>query len=216
MTEQNFEQMRRAMVASQLRTTGVDDPRVLAAMGAVPRERFVPPDRAAIAYADAVLPLAAGRALNSPMALGKLLTEAAPRPQDRALVVGAATGYAAAVLARLVASVVAVEEEPALAAMAKGLLAADKIKLVAGPLAKGHKSGAPYDLILIDGAVEQIPQALIDQLADGGRLAAGLIERGVQRLALGRRAGDGFGMIAFADAASAPLPGFARPPGFSF
>ncbi|HJQ17384.1 MAG TPA: protein-L-isoaspartate O-methyltransferase [Allosphingosinicella sp.] len=216
MTEQNFEQMRRAMVASQLRTTGVDDPRVLAAMGAVPRERFVPPDRAAIAYADAVLPLAAGRALNSPMALGKLLTEAAPRPQDRALVVGAATGYAAAVLARLVASVVAVEEEPALAAMAKGLLAADKVKLVAGPLAKGHKSGAPYDLILIDGAVEQIPQALIDQLADGGRLAAGLIERGVQRLALGRRAGDGFGMIAFADAASAPLPGFARPPGFSF
>ena len=216
MTEQNFEQMRRAMVARQLRTTGVDDPRVLAAMGAVPRERFVPPDRAAIAYADAVLPLAAGRALNSPMALGKLLTEAAPRPQDRALVVGAATGYAAAVLARLVASVVAVEEEPALAAMAKGLLAADKVKLVAGPLAKGHKSGAPYDLILIDGAVEQIPQALIDQLADGGRLAAGLIERGVQRLALGRRAGDGFGMIAFADAASAPLPGFARPPGFSF
>ena len=216
MTEQNFEQMRRAMVASQLRTTGVDDPRVLAAMGAVPRERFVPPDRAAIAYADAVLPLAAGRALNSPMALGKLLTEAAPRPQDRALVVGAATGYAAAVLARLVASVVAVEEEPALAAMAKGLLAADKVKLVAGPLAKGHKSGAPYDLILIDGAVEQIPQALIDQLADDGRLAAGLIERGVQRLALGRRAGDGFGMIAFADAASAPLPGFARPPGFSF
>ena len=216
MTEQNFEQMRRAMVASQLRTTGVDDPRVLAAMGAVPRERFVPADRAVIAYADAVLPLAAGRGLNSPMALGKLLTEAAPRPEDRALVVGAATGYAAAVLARLVASVVAVEEEPALAAMAKGLLAGDKVKLVAGPLAKGHKAGAPYDLILIDGAVEQIPQALIDQLADGGRLAAGLIERGVQRLALGQRAGDGFGMVAFADAASAVLPGFAKPQGFSF
>src|SRR5688500_346544 len=110
MTEHNFEQMRRAMVASQLRTTGINDPRVVAAMGEVPRERFVPAGRAALAYADALIPLGGGRELNTPMSLGRLLTEAAPEPDDRALVIGAATGYAAAVLARLVASVVAVEE----------------------------------------------------------------------------------------------------------
>ncbi len=104
MTEQNFEPMRRAMVASQLRTTGVNDPRVIAAMGEVARERFVPAERAALAYADATVPLANGRALNPPMALGRLLTEAQLQGDERALVIGAATGYAAAVLARLVGS----------------------------------------------------------------------------------------------------------------
>ena len=89
MTEQNFEQMRRAMIASQLRTTGVNDPAVLAAMGAVPRERFVPSDKAAVAYAETMISLGGGRALNSPMALGRLLDEAAPRDGERALVVGA-------------------------------------------------------------------------------------------------------------------------------
>src|SRR3954467_3671784 len=111
MTEQNFEQMRRAMIASQLRTTGVNDPAVLAAMGAVAREHFVPGERVSLAYADALVPLKPGRDLNSPMAIGRLLTEAAPRPGEHALVVGAATGYSAAVLARLTGSVVAVEED---------------------------------------------------------------------------------------------------------
>src|SRR3546814_6910008 len=95
MTEHNFEHMRRAMVASQLRTTGVNDPRVVAAMGAVPRERFVPDDRITVAYADALVPLGNGRQLNTPMSLGRLLTEARPREDDQALVIGAATGYAA-------------------------------------------------------------------------------------------------------------------------
>ena len=216
MTEQNFEQMRRAMVASQLRTTGIDDPRVIAAMGAVPRERFVPPQRVAMAYADALVPLGNGRDLNTPMSLGRMLTEARPRGEDRALVLGAATGYAAAVLARLVASVVAVEQDPALASAAMSALKGTNVKLIEGPPAKGYARGAPYDLILIDGAVEQVPQALIDQLADGGRLATGLIEDGVQRLCLGRKAGDGFGLIAFADAASAMIPGFEKPRAFNF
>ncbi|HEX8241586.1 MAG TPA: protein-L-isoaspartate O-methyltransferase [Allosphingosinicella sp.] len=216
MTEHAFEHMRRAMVASQLRTTGTNDPRVLAAMGEVPRERFVPADRAPLAYADAVVPLKPGRDFNSPMALGRLLTEASPRPGERVLVVAAATGYAAAVLARLAGPVVAVEEDPELAAQARSNLAGTGVRLVEGPSGRGFPDAAPYDLILIDGAVEFVPDALVGQLADGGRLASGLLENGVTRLAIGRRAGEGFGMAAFADAAAAILPGFAKPRAFKF
>src|SRR5437764_954969 len=123
MSEHAFDHMRRAMIASQLRTTGTNDPAVLAAMGEVARERFVPPNRVAMAYADALVPLTHGRQLNSPMALGRLLTEVAPEKAAKALVVGAATGYAAAVVAKLVASVVAIEDDPELAAMARAALA---------------------------------------------------------------------------------------------
>ena len=216
MTEHNFEQMRRAMVASQLRTTGVNDPRVVAAMGAVPRERFVPADRAVVAYADALVPLGNGRQLNTPMSLGRLLTEAQPRPEDRALVIGAATGYSAAVLSRMVASVVAVEEDPALMSMAKAALKGGDVKLVEGPLDRGYKRGAPYDLILVDGAVEFIPDTLIEQLAETGRMVAAILDQGVARISVGRRGGNGFGMIAVSDAASAILPGFEQPRGFTF
>lgn len=216
MTEQNFEQMRRAMVASQLRTTGTNDPRVLAAMGEVPRERFVPAERVSLAYADALVPLKPGRDFNSPMALGRLLTEAAPRAGERALAVGVATGYAAAVLSRLVGPCTAVEEDEALAAAARDNLAGFEVKLVEGALVEGCRADGPYDLILIDGAVEHVPDALIAQLAEGGRLATGLDENGVTRLAIGRRAGEGFGMTAFADAAAAILPGFAKPRAFKF
>jgi protein-L-isoaspartate(D-aspartate) O-methyltransferase len=208
----SFETMRRAMVASQLRTTAVSDPRVIAAMGDVPRERFVPADKAAIAYADITVPLSGGRSLNTPMSLGRMLTELHPQPQDRALVVGAATGYAAAVLARLAGSVTALEEDGSLPMPA----AAPGVRFVSGPLNKGWAEGAPYDLILIDGAVETIPQAIIDQLVEGGRLGAAIIQDGVSRLSIGRRAGTGFGFTAVADVDSAPLPGFAPPPAFSF
>jgi protein-L-isoaspartate(D-aspartate) O-methyltransferase len=216
MTEHVFDQMRRAMVASQLRTTGVNDPRVVAAMGAVRRERFVPPDWTALAYADALVPLGNGRDLNTPMSLGRMLAEAAPRLDDRALVIGAATGYAAAVLARLVASVIAVEEDPALVAIAQGALGGTRVKLVEGPLGRGYKPGAPYDLILIDGAVEIVPDALVGQLAESGRLVAAMLDEGVARISIGRRGGSGFGMVAVSDAASAILPGFAKPRGFTF
>jgi protein-L-isoaspartate(D-aspartate) O-methyltransferase len=216
MTEHNFDQMRRAMIASQLRTTGTNDPRVLAAMGEVPRERFVPEQRVSVSYADALVPLKPGRQLNSPMALGRLLTEASPREEDRVLVVGAATGYAAAVMARLSGSVVALEEDPELAGAAREALAGTGVELVEGALVEGHPAGAPYDLILIDGAVEFVPDALVRQLADGGRMAAALLEQGVTRLALGRRAGEGFGIAAFADAAAAILPGFVKPRAFTF
>jgi protein-L-isoaspartate(D-aspartate) O-methyltransferase len=216
MTEHNFEHMRRAMVASQLRTTGVNDPRVIAAMGAVPRERFVPSDRVPLAYADALIPLGNGRDLNTPMSLGRMLTEAAPRREDRALLIGAATGYAAAVLAELVSEVVAVEEDADVAGTAREALAGTRVKLVEGPLREGHPPGAPYDLIVIDGAVEFVPDAIVGQLAEDGRLAAAILDRGVARISIGRRGGAGFGLASVSDAASAILPGFAKPRTFTF
>lgn len=216
MTEQNFEQMRRAMVASQLRTTGVNDPRVVAAMGAVARERFVPERMRPIAYADRTLPIGAGREMNSPMALGRMLTEARLRGHERALVVGAGTGYGAAVLARLVADVIALEEDPELASFARDALQGTGVRLVQGPLTEGWTEGAPYDFILIDGAVEQVPDVIVSQLAEGAELAAAILDQGVCRLSVGRRAGGGFGMTAFSDAAAAVLPGFQKPRGFSF
>jgi len=216
MTEHNFEHMRRAMVASTLRTTGVNDPRVLAAIGAVPRERFVPEERIPAAYADINVPLGGGRELNSPMALGRMLNEASPQEGERALVIGAATGYAAAVLARLVGSTVALEEDPGLAERARTALKGSGVWFVEGPLTEGYRDRAPYDLILIDGAVEYVPQAIIDQLVDGGRLATALLESGVSRIAIGRRAGEGFGLASMADSAAAILPGFRRPKTFSF
>src|SRR4051812_7848152 len=123
MTEQNFDHMRSAMISNLLRTTGTNDPVVLAAFRAVPRERFVPADRSALAYADKLVPLKPGRDLNNPLALGRLLTEAAPRGSDRALVVGTATGYSAALLSRMAASVVAVEEDAELVGFARDALA---------------------------------------------------------------------------------------------
>ncbi len=216
MTEHNFEHMRRAMVASQLRTTGVNDPRVLAAMGEVPRERFVPGDKVAAAYADALLPLEGGRELNSPMALGRLLTEAGLKGHERALVVGAATGYSAAVVARLARTVVALEEEPALVVAAREALVATGALVAEGPLVEGWRQGAPYDFILIDGAVEYVPQSLVDQLADRGELACALLDRGVSRLCIGRVTAGAFGLQPFSDAAAAVLPGFSKPRGFNF
>lgn len=216
MTELNFEHMRRAMVASQLRTSAVSDSRVIAAMGHVPRERFVPRENAALAYIDRAIPLGAGRALNPPMTTGRMLTEAHPKAGDRALVVGGATGYASALLAELVGSVIALEEDDALIEIARQAPASSSVSIVKGPLAAGWTKAAPYDLILIDGAVEMVPQAIIDQLADGGRLATAIDDRGVTRLVIGRRSGKGFGLVAFADAEAAPLPGFSRPKGFSF
>lgn len=213
MTEQNFTQMRRAMVASQLRTTAVNDARVVAAMGEVARERFVPPAQASLAYLDASLPIAPGRFLPAPMVLGRLLTEARVRSSDRALVIGAAGGYSAAVLAELAGTVTALEEDPALIGAAS---TPSHVSRVLGPLAEGWAKGAPYDLILFDGAVEQVPAAIVAQLADGGRIAAPIAANGVVHLAIGRKAGDAFAMVTFADVEAPVLPGFATEKGFTF
>lgn len=216
MIEQTYENMRRLMVSNQLRTAAVNDARVVSAMGIIPREAYVPAESAALAYADRIIALGGGRAMNPPMVTGRLLTEAHPQSGDHALVVGAATGYAAALLAELVASVVALEEDADLIATARKATSSGRIDFARGSLAKGWAKAAPYDLILIDGAVEVVPQVLIDQLADGGRLATGIVDRGVTRLAIGRKAGKGFGLAAFADAEAIVLPGFEQPKSFSF
>ena len=214
---QRFEAMRQAMVANQLRTNAVNDVRVVAAMARVPREDYLPDEHRAIAYRDTLLPLANGRRHNSPLATGRLITEARIGAHDHVLLIGAAGGYAAAVLAELAGSVVAVEESEALVGLAKASLAANaKVELVQGPLAQGWAAGAPYDALVIDGAVEHVPDALLRQLKPGGRVAAGIADRGITRLAAGRKTEGGFGLMDFADIECAPLPGFGRPPSFQF
>jgi protein-L-isoaspartate(D-aspartate) O-methyltransferase len=208
----DFSAARTAMVESQLRPQGVTDSRVLAAMGAVPREAFVPEASRAMAYADRAVPIGEGRFLPAPSVLGQLLTQMMPEPGTRALVVGAGTGYSAAILAAIGLDVVALEPSHSLAAIARD----NGVEAFEGALDSGHKAGAPYDIVLIDGAVEHIPDALIAQLADGGRLGAGLIERGITRLIVGRKAGTAFGHLSIGDAGVPPLPGFIRPRAFAF
>jgi len=214
---QRFDAMRHAMVASQLRTNAVNDARVVEAMARVPRENYVPVEQQALAYRDTLLPLPGGRRHNSPLATGLLLTRARLQPGDRVLLVGAAGGYAAAVLAELGTTVVAVEEDQTLAALASAALAGNAaVRVVAGPLAAGAADGAPYDVLMIDGAVEHVPDALVEQLKPGARAVAGVVDRGVTRLAAGRRTEGGFGLVDFVDAECAILPGFARPKTFKF
>jgi protein-L-isoaspartate(D-aspartate) O-methyltransferase len=212
-----FETMRHAMVASQLRTSAVSDVRVVEAMARVPREAFVPQAVRTIAYRDTPLPLGGGRQQNSPLATGRLLTEAAIGADDRVLLVGAAGGYTAAVLAGLARSVVALEESESLLASARETLADDaNVEVAEGPLSAGWEAGAPYDVLVIDGAVERVPEALVRQLRVGGRVVTGIVDRGVTRLAAGVRTEGGFGLQDFTDIECAPLPGFARPTGFQF
>jgi protein-L-isoaspartate(D-aspartate) O-methyltransferase len=208
----NYPAARRAMVESQLRPQGVTDHGVLEAMGAVEREAFVPAEVRPLAYVDRSLALGDGRFLAPPAVLGQLLTQMAPVPGERALVVGAGTGYSAAVLARIGLDVVALESSAELAGRARER----GIAAVEGKLEAGHKGKAPYQLILLDGAVEHIPEALTDQLADGGRLGGALVDRGITRLIVGRKAGGAFGYLSIGDAGVAALPGFSRPRTFTF
>jgi protein-L-isoaspartate(D-aspartate) O-methyltransferase len=213
----DLQAMRHAMVASQLRTNAVSDQRIVAAMARVPREAFVPEDVQAIAYRDTALPAGDGRTINPPIATGRLLTEAYLLATDRVLLIGAAGGYTAAVLAEVVASVVAVEEDVTLVARARAALAGlASVELVAGPLGEGHAAGGPYDVLVIDGAVEAVPEGLVAQVRPGGRIVSGIVDRGVTRLASGRRTDGGFGLAAFVDSDCVVLPGFAKPQGFRF
>lgn len=217
MTEQNFIAMRRAMVESQLRTNDVNDPEILEAILAEPREAYLPEARRSAAYIDRAVPLSNGRALNPPLATARLLTEAAPQPGEHVLLIGAATGYAAALLARLGCVVVAVEEEADLVALAKAQLSDwAGISFETGALAKGAKKSGPYDILFIDGAVEEIGDALIEQLKVGGRAVFARADPGVTRLCIGTRTAGGFGARAFVDSEAALLPGFAKPKSFTF
>lgn len=208
----DFAAARRTMVDNQLRPVGVSDPLVLEAMGSVARERFVPGENRPLAYADRSLAIGRGRFLVAPAVLGQLLTGMAPKPGERALVVGAGAGYTAAVLGAIGCDVVALESEPELAERSRKL----GVDTAEGPLEAGHKPGAPYDLIIIDGAVEYIPEPIIRQLADGGRLGTALIERGITRLIVGQKVAGAFGQLSIGDSGVAPLPGFTKPRGFRF
>jgi protein-L-isoaspartate(D-aspartate) O-methyltransferase len=212
-----FEDMRAAMVASQLRTSAVDDSRVIKVMGEVPRERFVPAASRAIAYYDRDVPLGNGRAMNAPLASARLVNEAEILSTDRVLLIGAATGYTAAVIAGLAGSVVALEEDATLAMQAREALAGmANVTVAEGPLVAGWAQGAPYDAIVIDGGVEFVPEAIVQQARIDGRITTGVIDRGVSRLAAGRRSEGGFGLADFADVDCVVLPGFAKPPTFQF
>lgn len=209
--------LRHAMVASQLRPNAVDDQRVVTAMATVPREVFLPETAAALAYRDTAIPLGRGRHQNPPLATARLLNEAEIVPEDRVLLIGATGGYTAALLAHLDARVTAVECDPELAEAAGRSLAGHAlVELIEGPLADGHADGAPYDVLLIDGAAETLPDALLAQLRVGGRIATGLLERGVTRLAAGVRTAGGHAVTPFADAECVVLPGFAPAAVFRF
>ena len=208
----DFAAARAAMVENQLRPQGVTDPAVLQAMGSVPREEFLQRHTQPLAYVDRAVSMGHGRFLSAPAVLGQLLTQMMPEVGQRALVIGAGTGYSAAVLKATGLDVIALESAPELAAEARER----GTEVVEGPLDAGWKKGAPYDLILIDGAVEHIPEPITRQLADGGRLGTALADRGVTRLVVGRAAGGAFGYLSIGDAGVPVLPGFMRPRAFTF
>lgn len=203
---------RRAMIDSQLRVSGVNDPAVLTAMDAVAREDFVPANRRAVAYADRAIPLGNGRVLAPALTHGQMLIEAQISADDRVLLVGGGTGYLAAVIAPLAGALTVVESDPALA----GAAPVKAGEWVTGPLAKGAAKSAPYSLILIDGAVEQVSADLVAQLADDGRVVTGLVDNGVVRLAVGRKAGDSLALLPIAEIDAAALAEFAAPRKWSF
>lgn len=220
-----FAQARRTMVDGQVRTSDVTDLRLLQAMLDVPRERFVNPAQAAVAYLDQDIAIMAGagghspRYLLKPMVLAKLIQAAEIGASDHVLDVGCASGYSAALLARLADRVLALEESPILAeAAAKVLhdLQAGNVTVVTAVLADGWPASAPYDVILLEGASEIVPRKLFPQLKDGGRLLCVHGRGPVKKAMLYRSAGGEVSGRPIFDAAAAVLPGFVEPPIFVF
>jgi protein-L-isoaspartate(D-aspartate) O-methyltransferase len=212
---------RRNMIDSQLRPNRVSNAQLLAAIGELPRERFLPEAMRAIAYADDDVPVGNGRYLMEPMVLARLIQTLQAGPDDRALVVASGRGYGAALLARLAKSVVALESDPMLAAAAEQTakeLGLNRIRQVVGALEQGAPAAAPYDVILIEGAVQLVPQAIFDQLAEGGRLTTVLAgppgALGVAQF-FAKEGGVTSGRALF-EAGTPLLPGFAPPPRFTF
>lgn len=217
---------RHNMVESQVRPSDVTDRRIPRAMGDIPREAFVAAARKGLAYLDIDLPVESpgqgvlpGRVLLAPRTFAKLVQLAGVEASDVVLDVGCATGYSAAVLGRLAQTVVALEEDTGLAQEATRVLqalGADNIAVVQGPLAAGYPGEGPFDVIMIEGGVSAIPEALAGQLKDGGRLVAIISEGRAGRAVVWRRTGgtlserDGF------DAAAPLLPGFAPAKSFQF
>ncbi|HVX99689.1 MAG TPA: protein-L-isoaspartate O-methyltransferase [Pseudorhodoplanes sp.] len=221
----DFAAARRMMVDGQIRTSDVTDRRLIAAMLEVPREVFVPRARRALAYLDLDIPVSEGaggrppRCLLKPMTLAKLIQAAEPAASDRVLDVGCATGYSAAVLAQLAGFVVALESDTGLAAEAKAALSdtgAVNVAVSTGALEAGMPAKAPYNLIILEGAVEFVPQGLLDQLAEGGRLACILGTGPAAKATLYTRNRGEISSRPIFDAAAPALPGFVKAPAFVF
>jgi protein-L-isoaspartate(D-aspartate) O-methyltransferase len=185
---------RRAMIDSQLRTSGVNEPWVLSAMASVPREDFVPAAMRDAAYIDRAIPLGDGSQLASPLVHGRMLAEARPGLDDKALLVGDGNGYLAALLRPLVGSLDG--------------LSADAVQSKRG-------KGA-YSLLVVDGAVEEMPRSFASLLAEGGRLVTGLLERGVTRLAVGTRVGGEIALLPIADIGIPVIAEFRAPKRWNF
>lgn len=211
---------RRKMVENQIRPNRVTDAAIITAMATLPREVFVPPELRGVAYVDADVALGGGRVLMEPLLTARLIQAAAIEGDDIVLDVGCATGYAAAIIARLAGAVVALESDPILAARAKEALAGlacETVSVVHGPLADGYPRQAPYDVILIEGAVAAVPDPLAGQLAEGGRLVA-IVNGGggVGRGTVFVRSHGALSQLAVFDGATPFLPGFAPQPAFRF
>ena len=208
------------MIESQIRPNKVTDERVIGAFAAIRRELFVPAQLRAVAYVDEDLPLGGGRFLLEPMVTARLLQAAAIEARDTVLLVGAGSGYEAALMAMLARNVVALEADPEFARRARAALVEHAISaanVVEGPLARGYPPRAPYDAILFGGAVTEIPPEIATQLAEGGRLVAVVrAAQGVGRATLMLRAGGAVGRRILFDAAIPFLPGFEPRPAFAF
>jgi protein-L-isoaspartate(D-aspartate) O-methyltransferase len=221
MSNPDFTTARRAMIDSQLRTSGIFDPSVLAAMAVCERENYVPTAMRAIAYIDRSIAIGGNRKLNPPVAAAMMLQAAEVKSSDQILLVGAGTGYMAALLAATGASVVALEEDDALFGESVSRLAAmTNVTPVKGPLTDGWADLGPYSLIVVDGAITELPAAISSQLTETGRVVCGLIDNNVGRLAIGYRAGGDVGntlaLRPFADTDIAQLSVFARKAEFVF
>ena len=218
--ELDFADARKKMVDGQIRPNRVNDPRILTAMRTLPRERFLPAALAALAYADECVPLGNGRVMAEPRAIGKLVQLTGPDEGERALVVGAGTGYGAAIMAACGVRVTALEDDAALLAIARTALAAyaPDVTLAEGPLAAGWAAGAPYDIILIEGALHEVPPAIAAQLRPGsGRLVAVRAGRGLASQAtIAEMTPAGLNTRMAFDCALPALPAFKPEPGFVF
>lgn len=219
----DYSDRRLKMVDGQLRTTDVNDAALIDAVLAVAREEFVPRARRELAYIDEDIEVSGSgeqpRYLMEPAPFAQLVKLAEPRPGDVVLDVGCATGYSSAVLSRLASSVVALECEPVLAQSATETLSRlgfDNVAVVSGPLETGWPQEAPYDVILVGGAVDEVPDALLAQLRDGGRLVAVVGEGNAGFARLYVKGPGGVTARGAFNAAVKPLPGFRRVAGFSF
>lgn len=221
----DFDSARTRMVDSQIRTTDVTSHSLLSAFMSVPREAFVPEKFVPLAYSDSDIEVAPAkdgqpaRFIMEPSPLAKLLQLAEIRPGDVVLDVGAATGYAAALISRVATSVVALECDDDLVARATSILSAggfDNVAVVKGDLEKGYASEAPYDVIVLNGAVEVVPDALFDQLRDGGRLVAVVGYGNASTAAVFVREGASVSKRFAFNTSVKPLPGFRKAPEFVF